>query len=82
MRDPFSKLIYLIAKNDPILNKLSALGGSNGSAAAWDAVMSTPEGSAAAYRALRLATGMVDKWCGYFPPDNLTTVLETMLKTP
>jgi hypothetical protein len=76
------KLIYLIAKNDPLLAELSALGGPNGSEAAWDKVMSTPQGRAAAFRALRLATGMIDKWCGFIPPATLTNELETMLKAP
>ena len=76
------KLIYLIAKNEPLLENLSALGGLNGSAEAWEAVMSTPEGREAAFRVLRLATGMIDKWCGFVPPATLTNELEAMLTPP
>ena len=74
------KLIYLIAKTEPVLQDLSALGGPNGSAEAWEAVMETPEGRAAAFRVLRLATGIIDRWCKFVPPDTLTNRLELMLK--
>ncbi len=74
------KLIYLIAKNEPLLAELSALGGANGSEEAWNKVMSTKAGRETVLRVLRQATGIIDRWCGFVPPATLTNELEVMLK--
>jgi RHS repeat-associated protein len=77
-------LIYIIARNDPILGELSALGGgANGSTAAWQELLeNNPAAQRAAIRVAMRATRIVDKWCGFQYPATLTEELKTVLRNP